>query len=160
EYIPYLKAKPEEIQALYQDLLIRVTSFFRDPETFEGLSKQVFPSLLGKAEAGEAIRIWVPGCSTGEEVYSIAIGLMEFLGERAASTKIQIVGTDVSESALNAARAGTYLENIAKDLSEARLKRFFSKANGQYQVAKSLRNLCVFANQNVTCDPPFSQDLI
>ena len=161
EYIRFLKDSPDEVQALYQDLLIRVTSFFRDPEAFDGLSRKVFPALVEKRAPGEAIRIWVPGCSTGEEVYSIAICLMEYLGERAASTKIQIFGTDVSESALATARNGTYFESIANEVSEARLKRFFVKTNGQYQVAKSLRNLCVFANQNVTCDPPFSQlDLI
>lgn len=161
EYISFLKSNPDEAQALYQDLLIRVTSFFRDPEAFEGLTKKVFPALMDKCAPGEAIRIWVPGCSTGEEVYSIAMCLMEFLNERSATMKIQIFGTDVSESALSAARLGVYYENIANDLSEARLKRFFSKTNGQYQIAKSLRNLCVFANHNVTCDPPFSQlDLI
>jgi two-component system CheB/CheR fusion protein len=161
EYIRFLKSNPDEVQALYQDLLIRVTSFFRDPDAFEGLVKKVFPTLVERCAPDEAIRIWVPGCSTGEEVYSIAICLLEYLNERAASTKIQIFGTDVSESALSTARVGIYFESIANEVSEARLKRFFSKVNGQYHIAKSLRNLCVFANQNVTCDPPFSQlDLI
>lgn len=161
EYIRFLKDNPDEVQALYQDLLIRVTSFFRDPEAFEGLTRKVFPGLVEKCAAGEAIRIWVPGCSTGEEVYSIAICLMEYLNDRAASTKVQIFGTDVSESALSTARVGIYFESIANEVSEARLKRFFTKTNGRYQIAKSLRDHCVFANQNVTCDPPFSQlDLI
>lgn len=161
DYIVFLKGNPDEAQALYQDLLIRVTSFFRDPEAFEGLTKKVFPALMEKCAPGGVIRIWVPGCSTGEEVYSIAMCLMEYLDERAATMKIQIFGTDVSESALSAARLGIYFESIANDVSEVRLKRFFSKTNGHYQIAKSLRNLCVFANHNVTCDPPFSQlDLI
>lgn len=161
DYIQYLKANQDEVRALYDDLLIRVTSFFRDPIAFEGLTQKVFPGLVDNFTPGEAIRIWVPGCSTGEEVYSIAISLMEFLNERAASMKIQIFGTDVSEPALASARLGIYFETIANEVSEARLKRFFTKSNGQYQIAKSLRDLCVFANQNVTCDPPFSQlDLI
>lgn len=157
EYIKFLTVNPDEVRALYEDLLIRVTSFFRDPEAFEELTQRVFPTMVEKCAQGEAIRIWVPGCSTGEEVYSIAICLMEYLNERAASIKIQIFGSDVSESALAIARLGIYFESIANVVSEARLKRFFSKTNGQYQVAKSIRNLCVFANQNVTCDPPFSQ---
>lgn len=161
EYIRFLNANPEEVRLLYQDLLIRVTSFFRDPEAFEGLNRKVFPELIEQCAPGDAIRIWVPGCSTGEEVYSIAITLVEFLKDRAAGTKIQIFGTDVSESALTTARAGIYFESIANDVSAERLKRFFSKNNGKYKIAKSLRNLCVFANHNVTSDPPFSQlDLI
>lgn len=161
EYIKFLNDNPEEVQALYQDLLIRVTSFFRDPEAFEALTRKVFPMLEEKCASGEAIRIWVPGCSTGEEVYSIAICLVEYLNERVSTTKIQLFGTDVSEAALATARTGVYFESIANEVSDARLRRFFTKTNGRYRIAKSLRNLCVFANQNVTCDPPFSQlDLI
>lgn len=108
-----------------------------------------------------ALRIWVPGCSSGEEVYSIAICLLEYLGERAAGIKIQIFGTDISEPALSTARAGIYVENISGEVSEERLRRFFTKINGHYQIAKSIRDICVFANQNVMRDPPFSQlDLI
>ncbi len=161
EYIRLLKSNPHEVQALYQDLLIRVTSFFRDPEAFEGLFEKVFPTLEQRLTTGGAIRIWVPGCSTGEEVYSIAISLTEYLEERSVSTRIQIFGTDVSDSALATARAGIYLENIANEVSAARLERFFTRSNGKHQVVKSLRNLCIFAMHNVTCDPPFSQlDLI
>ncbi len=160
-YIAFLKKNPDEIQALYQDLLIRVTSFFRDPESLKMLAREVFPGLLEKNAPAESLRIWVPGCSSGEEVYSIAICLLEYLGERAANTKIQIFGTDVSESALTTARAGSYVENIAREVSEERLGRFFKKTNGHYQIAKSVRDLCIFARHNVTHDPPFSQlDLI
>lgn len=160
-YIAFLDKNPDEVQALYQDLLIRVTSFFRDPEAFEGLAKVVFPGLMEKRPSTTPLRIWVPGCSSGEEVYSIAMCLLEYLGEHAASTKIQIFGTDASEPALTTARAGSYVENIVREVSEERLQRFFKKTNGHYQISKSVRDLCVFARQNVTCDPPFSQiDLI
>ena len=160
-YISFLEANPDEVHTLYQDLLIRVTSFFRDPEVFDGLTKLVFPELMRKLPAKASLRIWVPGCSSGEEVYSIAICLLEYLGEKAAHTKIQIFGTDVSEAALATARTGTYIENIAREVSEERLQRFFTKTKGHYQIAKSIRDLCIFAHQNVTSDPPFSQlDLI
>lgn len=106
-----------------------------------------------KGEGG----ITFAGRSTGEEVYSIAMCLMEFLNERHTARKIQIFGTDVSESALATARLGVYFDSIANDVSETRLQRFFSKTNGHYQICKSVRNLCIFANHNVTCDPPFSQ---
>ncbi|MGZ9109233.1 MAG: chemotaxis protein CheB [Micavibrio sp.] len=156
-YITFLEENPEEVRALYQDLLIRVTSFFRDPEAFTGLVKVVYPALKEKA----SLRIWVPGCSSGEEVYSIAICLLEYLGDDAHKIKIQIFGTDVSEPSLATARAGIYVENIAREVSGERLDRFFTKLGGRYQIAKSIRDLCIFAHQNVTRDPPFSQlDLI
>lgn len=161
-YISFLEDNPDELKALHQDLLIRVTSFFRDPEAFEELVKVVFPTLMEKrSPVPSLLRIWVPGCSSGEEVYSIAICLLEYLGERVANIKIQIFGTDVCEPALATARAGIYIENISREVSEERLRRFFTKTEGHYRVAKSLRDLCVFAPQNVTRDPPFSQiDLI
>lgn len=161
EYLPFLEANAEEIHALHQDLLIRVTRFFRDSEAFEVLTEMVFPRLMETRSSDTPLRIWVPGCASGEEVYSIAICLLEHLGERTAQTPIQLFGTDVSESALAQARAGKYLENISNEVSDERLERFFVKADGNYQIAKSVRNLCVFAHQNVACDPPFSQlDLI
>jgi two-component system CheB/CheR fusion protein len=127
EYIDLLKQEPDEIQALAQDFLIRVTGFFRDPETFGGLSETVFPALLANRLRQEPLRIWVPGCASGEEVYSIAIVLEEYLAEHAATTRIQIFGTDLSESAIDKARTGFYTDNIADEVSAARLQRFFVK---------------------------------
>ncbi|MFH0342765.1 MAG: CheR family methyltransferase [Chromatiales bacterium] len=148
-----------ERQVLSQDLLIRVTGFFRDPETFQALVESVFPSLLADRSPEAPLRIWVPGCASGEEVYSIAICLLEFLGERAISTPIQIFGTDVSETAIEKARAGNYLDN--GKISSERLRRFFVKLDDHYQITKSLRDLCIFAPQNLTRDPPFSRlDLV
>jgi two-component system, chemotaxis family, CheB/CheR fusion protein len=157
EYVALLADEPPETAALYQDFLIRVTSFFRDPDSFEALRSEVFPNICEGRPAKEPIRIWVPGCATGEEVYSIAIALMEYLGERGAAMRIQIFGTDVSDAAVEKARAGIYLENIAEDLSAERLERFFSKENGLFQISKRLRELCVFARHDVTRDPPFSR---
>lgn len=157
DYAAFLEANAGEAQALCQDFLIRVTSFFRDPEIFEGLSKFLFPRLIKEQAPGGPLRIWVPGCASGEEVYSIAISLLEYLGERAAAAQIQIFGTDVSETALDLARAGLYADDIEKHVSPERLQRFFTKSNGHYQIHKSIRDLCIFARHNVTRDPPFSK---
>ena len=161
EYAVLLEADAAETAALYQDFLIRVTGFFRDPESFETLAQRVFPTVCESRSPKAPVRIWVPGCASGEEVYSIAIALMEYFGERPAPAGMQIFGTDVSDSALEKARAGVYLENIAQDVSSARLERFFVKQNGHYRIAKSIRDLCVFARHDITRDPPFSRlDLV
>lgn len=161
EYVGFLEATPGEAAALCSDLLIRVTRFFREPKAYEALGEIVFPRLLEQRPPKAPVRIWVPGCASGEEVYSIAICLLEFLGERASTTPIQIFGTDLSESAIEAARAGCYDENIAGEVSPERLLRFFVKSNAHYRIAHSIRDLCVFAKHDVTHDPPFSrQDLI
>jgi two-component system, chemotaxis family, CheB/CheR fusion protein len=161
EYLALIDGDPAEVAALYQDFLIRVTSFFRDPAAFQALNAQVFPDICASRSSREPIRIWVAGCATGEEVYSIAIALVEFLGERSLPIAVQIFGTDVSELAIQKARSGRYLESIALDLSAERLSRFFVKDGGQYCVVRSIRELCVFARQDVTRDPPFSRlDLI
>ena len=161
EYVAFLEATPGEAQALCDDLLIRITEFFRDPETFDGLAKTIFPHLMEGRPNKMPLRIWVPGCSSGEEVYSIAICLLEYLGERASQTQIQIFGSDVNASAIETARAGLYIENIARDVSEERLRRFFVLTGNHYRVAQSVRDLCIFARQDVTHDPPFSKlDLV
>ncbi|QRN96465.1 PAS domain-containing protein [Archangium violaceum] len=161
DYVRYLEKHPEEREALGQDLLIHVTSFFRDPEAFEPLQQHVFPELFRNRPSGLPFRLWVPGCSTGEEVYSLLICLLEYLGENAATTSIQAFATDVSEQALAHARTGLYPESIAADVSPERLRRFFVRTEHGYQVHKSLRDLCIFARQNVVGDPPFSRmDLI
>src|SRR5262245_714903 len=161
DYLSLVEKTPEEVQALYEDLLIDVTGFFRDPESFEALKAIVFPSILKAMTTEGTIRAWVPGCSTGEEAYSIAMVLMEVLGERAPGVAVQIFATDVSESAIEEARAGIYRESIVADVTPERLRRFFVKSERGYQVAKAIRDLCVFAKQNLTRDPPFSRlDLI
>ncbi len=162
DYVALLQREHNEIDALYQDLLINVTSFFRDPEAFDALKKVVYVELLKARESTTSpIRIWVPGCSTGEETYSHAISLMEFLGEERTEIPIQIFGTDLSENAIQRARAGLYRETIEADVSPIRLRRFFHRVDSGYQISKTIRDLCIFSNQNVFSDPPFSRvDLV
>jgi two-component system CheB/CheR fusion protein len=157
DYVKHLQAHPEEVEQLYQDLLIPVTSFFRDPDAFETLKSTVFPAILKDKSNRGNIRIWTPGCSTGEETYSVAIALLEFLGARAPSFHIQLFGTDANERGIDKARSGIYLEQIAQDISLERLRRFFVKVEQGYRVSKAVRDLCVFARQNIAEDPPFSQ---
>jgi two-component system, chemotaxis family, CheB/CheR fusion protein len=162
DYGKFLHREPNEVQALYQDLLINVTSFFRNPEAFAALRQIVYPAIMkARTSASGPVRVWVPGCSTGEETYSHAISLVEFLGEERADIPIQVFGTDLSESAIQRARAGVYKENIEADVTPARLRRFFHRADGGYQIKKIIRDLCIFSTQNVFNDPPFSRmDLV
>ncbi len=161
EYLDLLRSDAAEVQNLFQDFLIRVTQFFRDPESFESLKTTVFPTLLDGRAPGSTIRIWVAGCATGEEAYSIAISLLEFLDDRAEHITIKILATDLNESSLEKARAGIYLDNIEIDVSPPRLRRFFTRQEGSYQISKAVRELCVFSRHNMSADPPFSRlDLI
>ena len=162
DYGALLQREPHEVGALYHDLLINVTSFFRNPEAFEAMQHVSYPAILqARTPTSAPIRIWVPGCSTGEETYSHAISLIEYLGERKADVPIQIFGTDLSESAIQRARAAVYKENIEADVAPLRLRRFFIKTEGGYQIRREIRDLCVFSTQNVFNDPPFSRiDLI
>lgn len=161
EYVKYIQTNPAEIRALYQDMLINVTSFFRNPAVFDGIKSEVFPAIMQNRPADSSIRIWTPGCASGEETYSVAISLLEFLGEKATEISIQFFGTDVSESSVAKARAGAYPENIQADVSSERLRRFFNKTEGGYRISKSIRDMCIFAQHNLVNDPPFSQmDLI
>jgi len=160
-YARHLRQTPHEAQALYDDLLIQVTGFFRDPEGFEALKRSVFPSLVKERAADEPIRIWVPGCATGEEAYSLVICLLEFRGETDGHRPIQMFATDLSAAAVTRARAGTFPVSIEGEVSPERLRRFFVKTDGRYQVSKTMREMCVFAQQDLTRDPPFSKlDLI
>ncbi len=160
-YLERLRSDPAEAQALYEDILINVTGFFRDPEVFEALKQDVLAPLVFGAGDDGPIRVWVPGCSTGEEVYSIAMALIEVQQQRSPAPLIQIFGTDISERALDRARTGTYGPNIAHDVSPERLRNFFSKVENGYQISKRIREMCIFARQNVAKDPPFSKlDLI
>ena len=160
-YVGLLRRNRKEIEALYRDVLINVTSFFRNAEVFESLREVVYPKLLEDRSTSDPIRVWVPGCSTGEETYSHAMSLVETLTDLRIEIPIQIFGTDLSEAAVQRARAGVYKESIVSDVSEVRLRRFFHKVTGGYQISKSIRDMCVFARQNVFSDPPFSRmDLI
>jgi two-component system CheB/CheR fusion protein len=156
EYSKYLQENRNEVEALYRDILINVTSFFRDPAAFEALQERVYPEILKDRAPAETIRIWVPGCSTGEEAYSHAISLLEYVTRVRAEVSVQIFGTDLSVSAIQSARSGIYRESIRSDVSPERLKRFFNKVDGGFQISKAVRDMCVFANQNVFSDPPFS----
>jgi two-component system CheB/CheR fusion protein len=161
DYVKLLHRNPPEVEALYRDVLINVTGFFRNPDVFESLREVVYPKVLLEHNVAEPVRVWVPGCSTGEETYSHAISLVEMLSELRIEVPIQIFGTDLSESAIQRARTGFYKENIAAEVSEIRLRRFFHKVPEGYQISKSIRDMCVFARQNVFSDPPFSRmDLI
>ncbi|HYO21376.1 MAG TPA: CheR family methyltransferase, partial [Flavisolibacter sp.] len=160
-YVQFLKHRPGEVQQLYQDLLINVTTFFRDGEACDYLKKTLLPRIIKQKEPSEPIRIWVPACSTGQEAYSLAILAMEVLGEKANKAGLQIFATDLSESAVNKARLGIYTKDEVADLAPQRLNRFFTKIDGTYRILRSIRDVCVFATHNVLKDPPFSRlDLI
>jgi two-component system CheB/CheR fusion protein len=160
EYASYLEKNRPESHALYENLLITVTSFFRDPAVFKALQREVFPALMRKKP--DNIRIWSAGCSTGQETYSLAIALLEFLEDKPQRPTVQIFGTDIADSrSIEKARVGLYLEAIEREVSPERLRRYFTKETVGYRVRKSVRELCVFAKQNVMADPPFSRlDLI
>jgi two-component system, chemotaxis family, CheB/CheR fusion protein len=160
DYVRYLGENTGETQLLFKDFLIGVTQFFRDPEAFEELKKTLVKYFKGQPQIG-TFRAWVPGCGTGEEAYSLAMAIMESVDELKRDVKIQIFGTDVNPEAVRQARTGTYANNIAEDVNPERLKRFFSKDDERYRVKKEIREMIVFAAQDVTKDPPFTKlDLI
>ncbi len=163
QYARFLRENKNEIEALFDDLLINVTRFFRDERVFRALKRRFLPALVkskGKDRTAQ-LRVWVPGCATGEEVYSFAISILETLGQRVSKMAIQIFGTDLSDSTIEHARAGIYSSAIEKDVSGTRLKRFFNKRDGMYQIKRGVREICTFARQNIAADPPFSRlDLI
>jgi two-component system CheB/CheR fusion protein len=161
EYATLLKKDIVERSSLQRDLLISVTRFFRDPESFDALTTLVLPAIVQNRPPGTAIRIWVPGCATGEEAYSIAISLQEYLRETGVAFPVQIFASDISEAAIEKGRRGKYLANIAADVSPERLNRYFIRIDGGYQVNKVVRELCVFSRHNLIDDPPFAKlDLI
>lgn len=163
DYAAQLKIDPVELEALYHDILINVTRFFRDAGAFEAIRRQVLPAIMKSKAPGMPIRIWVPGCSTGQEAYSLAIVLTEFFEDSPGTRPpIQIFASDLSDTlSLRQARDGLYPASIEAEMSPGRLSRFFGKEDGRYRVSASLRDMIVFARQNVTADPPFSRmDLI
>lgn len=162
DYVRYLEDHPPELTALHDELLINVTAFFRDPELFTTLAERVFPALTDGRVPDEPLRVWVAGCSTGEEAYSIAIAFLEFVQARHLTITMQMFATDVSERAIARARAGVYGDGIRASVSERQLRRYFTRSStGAFQVAPQVRDLCVFARHDVTRDPPFSRlDLV
>ncbi len=161
-YLKFLNEHPEEVNALYKDLLISVTAFFRDPETYDVLEREVIPLLFARHSGDQPIRVWVPGCATGEEAYSIAMLLFEGAAAKKSSAAIQIFASDIDADAIESARTGIYPISIAVDVSPARIKAFFSSVDEHhFQISKQLRESVVFSHQNLIGDAPFSKlDLI
>ncbi|HSF19534.1 MAG TPA: chemotaxis protein CheB [Vicinamibacteria bacterium] len=161
DYLKFVQSSPQELAALYKDMLITVTNFFRDHEPFEALKDRVFPRLIEERGPNAPIRVWVPACATGEEAYSIAICLLEFLEKKGSDSRVQIFGTDIDVDSIQHARRGVYPQNIALDVSADRLNRFFVKKDNDYQVSRRVRDTVVFSNQNILKDAPFSRlDLV
>jgi two-component system, chemotaxis family, CheB/CheR fusion protein len=160
-YLDRLRGDPHELESLCGDILIRVTAFFRDPEVFDALDGHVLPQILENRAGDRPVRVWVAGCATGEEPYSLAMLLLEAAGRFGVNVPIQIFGTDVSGASIDRARLGLYPETIAETISPERLRRFFTETPDGYRVNKQVRDCCVFARQNLVRDPPFSKlDLI
>lgn len=161
EYLDHLKENKTEQDILFHDLLIPVTSFFRDPQTFDTLCEIIFPEIAKNKSASNPLRIWVAGCSTGQEAYSMAMCLHEYIGAKTSNIKVQIFATDLSEQCIKTARSGIYSKKEMDGISEDHLRQFFNKTDGHYQVKKIVRDMCVFAVHNFFKDPPFANlDLI
>lgn len=161
DYVSYLNQQPAEGEALFKELMIGVTKFFRDPEVFEAIQEKVIPQLFENRSSEFPVRIWIPGCSTGEEAYSLAILLIEYINTTGKDFKIQIFATDINDNSLDFARSGIYPENLTHNISEERLKYFFDKKDHTYAFKKQFREKIIFANHNLIKDPPFSQlDLV
>jgi len=156
-YACFMKENPSEVKALFRELLIGVTHFFRDPESFEHLKHKIFPEIFRQVEAGTRFRVWVPGCSTGEEIYSLAIVLNEYLDTIAKRVNLQLFGTDIDEHAIEKAREGVFPANISADVSQERLSRFFNKEGNFFRVGRAIRDCVVFSVQDLLMDPPFSR---
>jgi two-component system CheB/CheR fusion protein len=160
-YVEFLRQTPAEAGALFRDLLINVTNFFRDEAAFELLASSVIPSLFKGRGADDTIRIWSPGCATGEEAYSIGILMAEHMSTLSEPPRVQIFATDIDSRALSVARTARYPEALLESVSEERRRRFFVPDNGTWQVCKEVRDLCVFSPHSVIRDPPFSRmDLV
>jgi two-component system CheB/CheR fusion protein len=161
DYIRFLQQNPDEVRALFREFLIVVTKFFRDPEAFEILKEKVLPELLEDRPSDQPVRVWVVGCSTGEEAHSIAMLFREYMDENMKNYSVQIFATDMDGDSIEKARFGVFPESIAVDVSQERLKRFFIKEKNTYKIKKEIREMIVFSVQNVIKDPPFSKlDLI
>jgi two-component system CheB/CheR fusion protein len=157
DYLAYFRENVAEQDLLYHDLLIPVTGFFRDPRTFDIVCETLLPLLLKEKDYLNPLRIWIAGCSTGEEPYSMAICLQEYLGENAGECRIQIFATDISEKAITKARSGIYSKRDVAGLSPERVQKNFTKINGSFQINRPIRDMCVFASHNFLKDPPFAK---
>lgn len=157
DYVRYLQQNPMEVEILFRELLIGVTNFFRDPQAFDALKEKVIPGLFEDRSAHNPLRIWVPGCSTGEEAYSIAMLAQEHIEELERDFEVQIFATDIDSDAIETARAGVYPGSIAVDVSPERLQHFFTKEGDTYRIKRPIRDMLVFSTQNVIKDPPFSR---
>jgi two-component system CheB/CheR fusion protein len=161
DYVRYLQESPIEVNTLFKELLIGVTNFFRDLNAFVALKKKVIHKLIERARPGGSLRVWVPGCSTGEEAYSIAMLIQEHLDATKGGLQVQIFGTDIDSDAIELARAGIYPDSIVSDVPAEYLERFFTREESSFRVKKSVREWIVFSRQNLAFDPPFSRiDLI
>ena len=161
DYVSYLQKNQGELDTLFKEILIGVTNFFRDPAGFELLTEKVIAPIFENRDSNQPVRIWVPACSTGEEAYSIAMLIKEYEEKHAQVIQAQIFATDIDAYAIETARAGIYPDSIAVDVSPERLKRFFTKENNTFHIIKSIRDMLIFAKQDVIKDPPFTKiDLI
>jgi CheR methyltransferase, SAM binding domain len=149
DYVQFLQENPKELETLYQDILINVTSFFRNPELFESLKQKIFPRLVKERTRNDPLRMWVLGCSTGEEAYSLAIAYAEFAEALPSSVPLQLFATDLNGAGIEKARAGVYPKSIVHDVAPDRLRRFFVEVDGHYRVSRAIRERCVFAQHNV-----------
>jgi len=157
DYLKYMQENTQEAELLFKELLIGVTSFFRDPEAFEAIAKSIIPDLLKSKKQDGRLRVWVPGCASGEEVYSLAILFNQFLNNLNIDMEIQIFGTDLDSHAIDIARAGLYPVGIAADISKEHLKTYFDREGNKYRIRKNIRGMVVFAPQNIIKDPPFTK---
>jgi two-component system CheB/CheR fusion protein len=157
DYITYLKDSKIEQNTLYQDLLIPVTQFFRDPKMFDSLREKVFPALVKGREGNNPIRVWIAGCSTGEEAYSMVICFQEFMADKASNVKLQVFATDISEIAITKARSGMYGASETSSLPPGYLEKYFTKVDGKHRLNKFVRDVCIFAHHNYIKDPPFAR---
>ncbi|HVE66882.1 MAG TPA: chemotaxis protein CheB, partial [Thermoanaerobaculia bacterium] len=161
DYVGLLQRNPEEVEALYHDVLINVTSFFRNPEAFETLKQTVLPRLIKDRSRSDPVRFWTLGCSTGQEAYSLAMAFAESADAAGSDAPLQVFATDLDDRSVETARLGVYSKDIAQDVSPERLRRFFVEVDGRYRINKSIRDVCVFSRHNALADPPFSRmDLI
>ena len=156
EYVRYLRHNPDEVESLFRDLLIGVTSFFRDSESFDVLKTELLPGLIEPMKEGATFRAWIPGCSTGEEVYSLTIVLHEYLDTISKKIHLQLFGTDIDHEAIDKAREGLFPDSISADVEEARLKRFFTREGDFFRIRQEIRDCVIFSEQDVMRDPPFS----
>ena len=157
DYVSYLERTPQEVTTLFKELLIGVTNFFRDSQAFESLNRCLMAEVLANKSKDDAVRVWVPGCSSGEEVYSIAIILRECMDKLKKDFRVQIFGTDIDGDAIDMARAGLYPASIVADVTPERLKRFFVAEEGAFRIKKEIREMVVFAIQDVLKDAPFTK---